>query len=221
VWFSFAPDDISFSVILQRELKQSNIRLVKVTGLGAAGRRARLTSLPTLWQVGGQGDLMRRMFGFATLAFLAGLAVGSFSQNATHAAFDQNAAHTADMAAIDKLHNADVAATLTQDPKQLSALFSDNAVNLVFEQPAVGIKSITDSFQKFRAQHSDFQVLKYENNIKDVQIVGDWAIEVGVSQATFKMSAKDDPISVPPTEGVRVLKRQSDGSWKFAVVGLK
>lgn len=34
------------------------------------------------------------------------------------------------------------------------------------------------------------------------------------------MSAKDNAVSVQG-EGMSVLKRQSDGSWKFALVGLK
>ena len=34
------------------------------------------------------------------------------------------------------------------------------------------------------------------------------------------MTAKDNPITIKE-KGARVLKKQSDGSWKFAVVGLK
>jgi hypothetical protein len=34
------------------------------------------------------------------------------------------------------------------------------------------------------------------------------------------MSAKDNPVTVSG-EAMRLLKRQSDGSWKFALVGLK
>jgi hypothetical protein len=64
-------------------------------------------------------------------------------------------------------------------------------------------------------------VLKYANNVRDVQILDGWAIEVGYSEATFKMSANDNPVVVPRTPGMRVLKKQGDGSWKFAVVGLK
>jgi hypothetical protein len=36
----------------------------------------------------------------------------------------------------------------------------------------------------------------------------------------YKMSAKEAPVPVQ-SKGMRVLKRQSDGSWKFAIVGLK
>jgi len=45
--------------------------------------------------------------------------------------------------------------------------------------------------------------------------------EVGYTEATYKMSIKDNPVNFPRTPGMRVLKRQGDGSWKFALVGLK
>ena len=47
-----------------------------------------------------------------------------------------------------------------------------------------------------------------------------WALEVGTFAATYKMSAKDEPVSVND-KGMRLLKRQSDGAWKFALVGMK
>jgi hypothetical protein len=47
---------------------------------------------------------------------------------------------------------------------------------------------------------------------EDVQIADGWAIEVDNSEATFKISAMHNPVSVQD-EGMRVLKRQSDGSW--------
>jgi ketosteroid isomerase-like protein len=101
----------------------------------------------------------------------------------------------------------------------LNILWSDDAVNLVFPGPAVvGKKAMQQAFEKFRAEHPDFEVLKYAPDIKDVQVADGWAIEVGYTEATYKMSAKDNPVSVPRTQGMRLLKRQSDGSWKFARV---
>jgi hypothetical protein len=68
---------------------------------------------------------------------------------------------------------------------------------------------------------SEFKVLKYAPVLVDIQVAGAWAIEVGNADASYRMSAKDEPVSVKEKGVVRVLKRQSDGSWKFAVVGLK
>lgn len=165
---------------------------------------------------------MKRTSAFVTVAFLAGLAVGFFARNGGLNTFLRRDAHAADLAAIEKLHRADVEATLTQDPKSLTALWWDDGVNLGFPgPPVVGKKAMQENYEKFRADYPDLQVLKYEPHIKDVQIVDGWAIEVGYTEATYKMSAKDNPVSVPRAQGMRVLKRQSDGSWKFALVGLK
>ena len=86
--------------------------------------------------------------------------------------------------------------------------------------PVVGKQAIEADNQKFRAVNPAFKVLKYATDIKEIQIVDDWAIEVGNTEATYKMSANDDPVSLN-FKGMRLLKRQSDGSWKFALVGLK
>jgi ketosteroid isomerase-like protein len=86
--------------------------------------------------------------------------------------------------------------------------------------PVVGIKAMKEMYEQFRAGNPDFQVLNYVSDIKEIQIAGDWAIEVGNVQATYKLSAKDAPVNVND-KGMRLLKRQNDGSWKFALVGLK
>ena len=163
---------------------------------------------------------MKRTSLVTILVFVAGLGIGYFARGAM-GAIQRKDTHAADLAAIEKLHRADVEATLTQDPSALTILWSDDGVNLGFAGgPVVGIKNMGEAYAKFRADYPDFKVLKYEPNITQIEIVDGWAIEVGDIAATYKMSAKEEPASVND-KGVRVLKRQSDGSWKFAVVGLK
>jgi uncharacterized protein (TIGR02246 family) len=163
---------------------------------------------------------MRRTSVLMTLAFLAGVGVGFFARSA-HTGMLQQRTHTADLAAIEKLHKADVAATLTQDLSQLTTLWSDDAVNLGFPgPPVVGIKAMKEAYEKFQAGYPDFKVLKYAPRYKDVQVADGWAIEIIYGESTYKMSAKDNPVTVGG-ESMRVLKRQNDGSWKFALVGLK
>ena len=165
---------------------------------------------------------MGRLSGFVTIAFLAGLGIGLFLRGTGVAASQQNDPRASDLAAIEKLHKADEECTLTQDPACLTSLWSDDGINLGFPgPPVVGIKAMGEAYAKFRADHPDFQVLKYATDITKVQIVEGWAIEVGYTEATYKLAAKGDPVSVPRSEGMRLLKRQSDGSWKFALVGLK
>ena len=77
-----------------------------------------------------------------------------------------------------------------------------------------------EAYQRFRAAYPAFQVLKYVPKIKDVRVADGRALEVISIESTFKSSAKDNPVTVE-TNAMRLLKRQPDGSWKFALVGLK
>jgi uncharacterized protein (TIGR02246 family) len=164
---------------------------------------------------------MRRTSVFVPIAFLAGLAIGFFARS-VYPGLLQRRTHAADLAAIEKLHQADVEATLTQDPSALTTLWSDDGVNFGFPgPPVVGTKAMKEAYEKFRAGYPEFQVLKYAPEFEGVQIADGWAIEVGYTEAIYKMSAKDNPVSVPRVQGMRLLKRQSNGSWKFALVGLK
>jgi uncharacterized protein (TIGR02246 family) len=167
---------------------------------------------------------MGRISGFVAMAFLAGLGTGLIVRSSVAAAPQQQDTHTADLAAIEKLHQADEECTLAQDPKCLTTLWSDDGINLGFPgPPAVGMKAIGEAYAKFRAQYPEFQVLKYAPDYKEMQtaIVGEWAIEVGGTAATYKMSANATPVTTPSTKGMRLLKRQSDGSWKFALCCMK
>jgi uncharacterized protein (TIGR02246 family) len=158
---------------------------------------------------------MRRTSVFVTISSLAGLGI-SFFLGGAYRGMLQRKTHAVDLAAIEKLHKADVEATLTQDPSLLMNLWSDDCVKLGVPGPAiVGRKAMQEVYEKFRADYPDFKVLKYAPEIQDVQIADGWAIEWVYSEATFKMSAKDNPVSMRRKD-LRVLKRQSDGSWKFA-----
>ena len=59
---------------------------------------------------------MRRTTLLVTFAFLAGLGTGYYARSAGLGVPHKPDPHAADLAAIEKLHTADVAATLTQDP---------------------------------------------------------------------------------------------------------
>jgi uncharacterized protein (TIGR02246 family) len=152
---------------------------------------------------------------FVTLPFLAGLGIGFFARSAK-GTVQRKDTQAADLAAIEKLHRADIEATLTQDRATLINLWSDDCVKLGVPGPAiVGKKAIQEVYDKFRTNYPDFKVLKYAPEVQDVQVADGWAIEWVYYDATFKMSAKGNPVSMRRKD-LRVLKRQSDGSWKFA-----
>ena len=159
---------------------------------------------------------MRRTSLVAILVFVAGLGMGYFARSAGIGTPQRTDTHAADLTAIEKLHRADVEATLTQGESLLMSLWSDDCVKLGVPGPAlVGKKAIQEVYEKFRADYPGFKVLKYAPEIQDVQVADGWAIEWVYYEATYKMSAKDNPVSTRRKD-LRVLKRQSDGSWKFA-----
>ena len=167
---------------------------------------------------------MGRISAFVVIAFLAGLGAGMFVRSSSVLAKQQNDAHAADLAAIEKLHHADEEATLKQDPIYLDQLWSEDCIKVDGPNgPVVGLNAMKEMYAQFKKNYPEFRVLKYTPDYKSTQmaVVGDWAIEVGYTEATYQMSAKEEPVSVPRTQGMRLLKRQPDGSWKFAVVGLK
>jgi uncharacterized protein (TIGR02246 family) len=165
---------------------------------------------------------MRRTAVLVTIVFLMGLGVGYFARSFWMSRSNEGKVRATDLAAIQKLHQADIDATMTQDLNALTTLWSEDAVNLGFSgPPVVGTSAMKEAYEKFKKDYPEFHVLKYANETKQVQVADDWAIELTDSEATFQMSPKGDPVIVPRTRGMRLLKRQSDGSWKFAVVGLK
>jgi hypothetical protein len=98
---------------------------------------------------------MRRTSVFSSIAFLAGLAVGLFARGATGPLHPHT--HAADLAAIEKLHKADVDSTRTQDPAALNLLWSDNAVKLdVPGSPVVGLTALQNEWKQLAETSSSF-----------------------------------------------------------------
>src|SRR5215472_16003232 len=153
---------------------------------------------------------------FVVTAFLVGLVVGYFARSASIEALHRSDMHAADLEAIKKLEQEDIQVTLSQDPKRLVDVWAEDGVRLgPGRPPTVGKQAIAAVNEKFRVQFPEFTVLKYAPFLVDLQVAGGWAIEVGNADAAYRMSAKDQPVSVKEKGVVRVLKRQSDGSWKF------
>src|SRR5215470_926012 len=111
---------------------------------------------------------MKRTSVFVAVGFLGGLAIGYFARSPMDR-LQQKDTHAADSAAIAKLHRADEECTLTQDPKCLTTLWSEDGINLGFPgPPVVGMKAMEDAYAKFRADYPDFKVLKYAPDYKDM-----------------------------------------------------
>jgi ketosteroid isomerase-like protein len=159
---------------------------------------------------------MRRTSLVTILVFVAGLGIGFFARGAG-GTLQQRYTHKADLAAIEKLHQDDLKFTLSQD-KELMNIWSEDAVRFMpGSQPDVGKQAIQATNEKFRAEYPAFKVLSYAAKYKNIQIEDGLACEWGEHESQFKMSPEAPPVSWHGA-GFHVLKRQSDGSWKFAVL---
>lgn len=123
-----------------------------------------------------------------------------------------------DMAAIEKLHAQDVAATLSQDASALAELWTDDVVRLEPGKEAeVGKQTLLAAAERNRAALPSFRVLNYVPDIKNVTITSDgWAFEWGYFTASYVESAGGDEKRIR-AKVLRVLRKQADGSWKGAV----
>ena len=87
-----------------------------------------------------------------------------------------NRDRAADVAAIEKLHQQDVAATVSRDPVALTDLWTDDAVRLNPGQPGeVGKQAIRERNERRRP---GLKVLSYVPETKDLTFLdGGWAVE--------------------------------------------
>ena len=120
----------------------------------------------------------------------------------------------ADLAAIEKLHQQDIAAMLSRDPVALTDLWTDDAIRLGPGRPAdVGKQAIRESHERWSARPG-LKVLTYVPETKDVTIWDGWAVEWGYFTASYVESQGGEPKQMRGTR-LWVLKKLPDGSWKY------
>jgi ketosteroid isomerase-like protein len=119
----------------------------------------------------------------------------------------------ADRAAIEKLHQKDIAATLSRDPVALTDLWTDDAVRLgQGRQAEVGKQAIRESNQRWSAR-SGVKVLTYVPETKDLTIWDGWAVEWGYFTGSYVESPGGEPKQIGGSR-LMMLKKLLDGSWK-------
>jgi ketosteroid isomerase-like protein len=120
----------------------------------------------------------------------------------------------ADMAAIEKARQQDVAATLSRDPVALTDLWTDDAIRLGLGQPAdVGKGAIRASNERQTANRG-FKVLSYVPETKDFTFLdGGWAVEWRSFTASYLDSPGGETKQIRGA-GLAVWKKLPDGRWK-------
>lgn len=157
---------------------------------------------------------MKRTSLITILVFVAGLGIGYRSAAGTL----QQRTQDADRAAIEKLNQEDIEATLVQDPKRLINLWADNAVAFYpGSPPAVGKQAIGAHNDKFHAQYPGLKVLSYTSKFKNLQVQGGLACAWFEKAAEYKLSPETAPVSWQ-AKGLMVMKRQGDGAWKALMI---
>jgi len=160
---------------------------------------------------------MRRASLITILVLLVGLGIGYFARGAV-GTLQQRYTHKTDIAAIEKAHQDDIEATLTQDPKKLIDLWAEDGVRFnPGSPPAVGKQAIGAENEKFRAQYPGLKVLSYTSKYKNLQVEDGVACEWFEKEAQYKLSPEAPPASWH-AKGLLVLKRQSDGRWRGVMV---
>ena len=124
-----------------------------------------------------------------------------------------NGGRQSDLTAIEKLHQQDIAATLSRDPVALTDLWTEDAVRLSPGQPAeVGKQAIRESNERWSARPG-VKVLSYIPETKDLTVLDGWAVEWGNFTGSYVESAGGEVKQIRGNRLV-VLKRLPDGSWK-------
>jgi ketosteroid isomerase-like protein len=119
----------------------------------------------------------------------------------------------ADVAAIEKLRQQDIAATLSRDAVGLTENWTDDAVRLGPGQADIGKQAIREANERWSARPG-VRVLAYIPEPKDLTFLdGGWAVEWRNFTGSYVESAAGEPKHLRGTVLI-VLKKLPDGTWK-------
>ena len=119
----------------------------------------------------------------------------------------------ADLAAIEKLFQQDIAATVSRDPVALTDLWTDDAIRLGGGRAEVGRKAIGESNER-QTVNKAFRVLSYVPETKDLTLLDGGS---AVAWRSFTASVVESPGGeAKQIRGtvLMVLKKLPDGSWR-------
>ena len=151
------------------------------------------------------------------LVFVAGLCAGYFARS-VKGRLQRNDTHAADSTGIEKLHQRDIEATLAQDQQGLLDIWDQDAVRFnPGGAPAVGKQAIAADNEKAHAQYPNLKVLSYTAKYGNIQIEDGLAFEWGEHEGQYKPTPETTTASFN-FKAAHLLRRQSDGSWKFMVL---
>lgn len=119
-------------------------------------------------------------------------------------------------AAIEDLHKKDIAASKAGDIALLASLWTDDGIALLpNHEPVIGINAIRQWLNASRLDTTKVEIVEYTLDFQEVQVVEDTAFEWAQSQVTVRPNGSTAEVH-NSRKLMRVLKRESDGTWKVA-----
>ncbi|HSB10263.1 MAG TPA: DUF4440 domain-containing protein [Blastocatellia bacterium] len=123
---------------------------------------------------------------------------------------------SADVEAINKLHQREVEASRKWDIDTLVSLWSDDVVMLPAGEPAlIGKDANRASIMRLRDESGNAQIADYILSFNEVKVAGDWAFEWGTYSGTVTPEGGGDSLRATG-KVIRVLKKGADGTWRIA-----
>jgi uncharacterized protein (TIGR02246 family) len=121
-----------------------------------------------------------------------------------------------DRKAIAELQSRDIEANIALDTARLLALRTDDVVYLVpGRAPLAGQDAVRNYLEEIRGQFANWDILAYEENWQEVQVVGDFAFEWGTVNIRARHEGESRE-SAAVRNVMQVLRRQPDGDWKIS-----
>ena len=122
--------------------------------------------------------------------------------------------HAEDLRAIEELHRRDMRASREGDFETLRSLMSDDAVVMPpGGRVTRGRADLDASFARMAEGMRQVEVLEYELDFEEVQVVGDYAFEWGFIRGAMR-ALPDGEVERSSYKVMRVLRREPDGAWK-------
>ena len=215
---SYVPETKDLTILNGWAVEWGYITGSYVESPGGEVKQIRGTRVMVLKKMpGGSWKCFRGMGGPTFTAPLAGLVV-----QAPAAPDGKNTGgRDADLPAIEKLRQQDIAATFSRDPVALTEYYTDDAVRLGPVPPAEVGKHVIFASNQRQTANKDFKVLTYVPEYKELIFLdGGWAVEWRPYTGSFITSPGGAPVHARGRVLI-VYKKLPDGSWKgFRVAGI-
>ncbi len=115
---------------------------------------------------------------------------------------------------IEELHRKDQEASLKRDLETLVSLMDDGIMLIPPRgEPKRGLSGVAGDLKKYFEQTREGKIIEYVQDFKEVEVLGDAAFDWGDFRGAE--SSRDGAVVSQRMRFMRILKRQSDGSWKI------